>query len=82
MTVIKSLEYEQTRQRLMADPIVIAMARSLRGYALFELAHDSGTPRFEFAMAANREYERRGGDMTTPRHIGAVPEALLRLISL
>jgi hypothetical protein len=87
MTVIESADYEQTRQRLMKDPIIIAMAKEMAGHPKSELAHGElpkykddpwPTPRFEFMMAANSEYRERGG--TDGGHIGAVAEALLRLL--
>lgn len=87
MTVIESADYEQTRQRLMKDPIIIDMAGGLKGVPKSELAHGDipkyktdpwPTPRFEFMMAANKEYRERGG--TDGGHIGAVAEALLRLL--
>lgn len=78
MTVIESEDYEHTRQRLMKDPIVIAMAKGLANEPKSSLQHHLGTPRFDFMMAANKEYRERGG--TDGGHIGAIAEALLRLI--
>lgn len=77
--VIESGDYEEARQRLMKDPIVRAMSKGLKGVKREELVHEgSDTPRFEFMMAANKEYQSRGGK--DGGHMGAVAEALLRLI--
>jgi hypothetical protein len=75
---IESKDYEETRRRLVKDPIIQDMAGGLLDVPRDQLAHDDGTPRFEFMMAANREYSSRGG--TDGGHIGAVAEALLRLV--
>jgi hypothetical protein len=87
MPTIESEDYEITRQRLMKDPIIIDMAGGLKNEPVEGLCHGElpkyktdpwPTPRFEFMMAANAEYRERGG--TDGGHIGAVAEALLRLI--
>ncbi|AYR03461.1 hypothetical protein SEA_POPCICLE_83 [Mycobacterium phage Popcicle] len=76
---IEARHYEETRVRLTEDPIVKAMAEELHGVPREHLVHDDGTtPRFEFTLAANREYAKRGG--TDGGHIGAIAEAILRLI--
>jgi hypothetical protein len=64
----------------MKDPIIIDMAGGLKGVPMSELVHDGpdSTPRFEFMTAANAEYRKRGGK--DGGHIGAVAEALLRLL--
>jgi hypothetical protein len=77
--VLESPDYEETRQRMMWDPIVIAMAKGLRDVPRDQMAWDGGnTPRHEFMLAANAEYRSRGG--TDGGHLGAVPEALIRLV--
>lgn len=84
MTAIESEDYEVIRQRLVKDPIVIAMAKGLANVDKHELVHNDDpndprpTPRFEFMMASNKEYRKRGGK--DGGHIGAIAEALLRLI--
>jgi hypothetical protein len=75
--VIESNDYENTRQRLMKDPIVIAMADDVSNYDISKLTHEGGNPNFEFMMKANEEYRRRGG--TDGGHLGAIAEAVLRL---
>jgi hypothetical protein len=77
MPILEDSHYEESRKALMQDPIVQDMARGLEGHPIEELAHESGTPRHEFMLAANREYHERGG--LAPGHLGAVAEALLRL---
>lgn len=75
---IEAKHYEQVRQILMRDPIVQNMAQSLTRTPLDQIQHSDGTPRFDFMQAANDEYRKRGG---RPRgHIGAVAEALLRIV--
>ena len=84
MTAIESEDYEIVRQRLMKDPIVIGMAVGLDGVPMEQLIHNDDpkdprpTPRFEFMMQANKTYRERGG--TDGGHIGAVAEALIRLV--
>ncbi|QDM57665.1 hypothetical protein SEA_GROUPTHINK_85 [Mycobacterium phage Groupthink] len=79
MAVIEAKHYEETRQRLSKDPLVIALAEEIRGLPREQMVHeDSGTPRFEFMQAANREYRRRGG--TDGGHIGAIAEAVIRIL--
>jgi hypothetical protein len=90
MSVIESADYEECRQRLMKDPIVINMAGGLRGIPLMQMVHQEDvdengklkdphpTPRFEFMMSANAEYRERGG--TDGGHMGAIAEALIRLV--
>lgn len=76
---IEAEHYDEARRILRDDPIVQDMARGLAGTNRSFLAHDNGTPRFEFMNAANREYAARGG--THQAHIGAVAEALLLILS-
>jgi hypothetical protein len=80
MTVIKSKDYGETENRLMADPLVIAMAKGLKDVPLDQMHHGEPerTPLFEFMMAANAEYRKRGGK--DGGHIGAVATALINLV--
>ena len=87
VTAIEAKHYNDARVALMNDPIVQDMAKGLAGETLESLAHDDGTPRFEFMQASNREYDKRGGTMKydatnahMPKHIGAVAEALLLIL--
>lgn len=84
IAVIESPEYEATRQRLVEDPIVRALAAELtagiaEGHTTMgALVHGDGSPRFEMMQRCNSEYARRGG---TGGHIGAVAEAIVRIWS-
>jgi hypothetical protein len=84
--------YEATRQRLMRDPAVQAMAVGCMANDRAELVDGGGGPAFAFMQAANREYHTRTGHAAErapvpgyPRgggHIGAVAEAILRLLDM
>jgi hypothetical protein len=83
-------DYEATRQRLMRDPIVQSMALGIDPRAPGALA-DDGSPSHSLMMAANREYAARAGRQAqTTRvegyarntgHVGAVAEAIVRLLN-
>ena len=75
-TVIQAAHYRETEDKLFNNPIVADMARGLLSVPRDQLAHDSGTPRFEFMQRANVEFQKRGGKPIG--HIGAVATALLR----
>lgn len=77
-TVIKAKHYDETEARMAKDPVIIAMAHGLANEPREKLAHDDGTPRFEFMQAANKEYAARGG--TDGGHIGAAARALLQVL--
>lgn len=77
--VIEAEHYREARQALCADPIVQDMAAGVRHEPLDELQHESGTPRFEFMLAANEEYRSRGGKVTA--HLGGVAEAILLILN-
>src|SRR6516165_5220557 len=81
--VIEGPEYEETRKRLMEDPIVIEMAKEVGNYDVLKLTHAGGELRFGFMIKANEEYAERlvksGRGEDFPRHLGAVAEAILRL---
>jgi hypothetical protein len=76
MTVIRAAHYAETEKKLMANPIVKKLAEELPESVLKE-AHVNGEPTFNFMMAANTEFHRRGG--TENGHIGAVAAAILAL---
>lgn len=80
MSVIESPEYGKRRRALADCERVRQMAAGLAGPRA-DYAHDDGTPRFQFMMAANAEYARRRwpGD-PEPGHIGAVAEAVLMVL--
>lgn len=80
MAVIEAAHYQETRERLTKDPIVIAMAVTMTPEIIAEETHDEEgkSPKFGFMLAANEEYARRGG--TDGGHIGAVAEALAMIV--
>jgi hypothetical protein len=78
IAVLEAAHYGEARARFANDEIVRAMAEGLRGVDLAQLEHEGGGARFEFLMAANDEYEARGG--TDRAHLGAIAEALLMIL--
>jgi len=78
MAVLEAKHYQETRDRLAKDPIVIAMAASLTPEVIDAETHDSGSVKFGFMLAANEEYAKRGG--SGQGHIGAVAEALAMIV--
>lgn len=68
---------EAKHQRLMRDPIVVAMAEELGDMPLSQITALGGGPTFDFMKMANREYASRGGK--DGGHIGAVAEAVIGL---
>lgn len=81
MPTFESPEYERTRLRLVADPVVQDMARGCRGLHRDTMAHPGpdGGPRHEFMLASLRRYEELAGH-PAESHIGGVAEAILRLL--
>lgn len=78
---IRAAHYDEAVNRLVDDPVVRAMAADLIAaeVRMELLAHDDGTPRFEFMNGANAEYRARGG--TDGAHIGAIGEAILKILN-
>lgn len=70
----------ETLAALRRDPIVIGMAGGLRETPITELAHENGTPRHEFMLAALDTYRKRGGQYTGRLRIGTIASALLSLL--
>jgi hypothetical protein len=82
MAVLEGPEYGETRKRLMADPVVVAMAEELRRAgprARDAMVHEDGSPNWNFMMRANDEYAKRTGH-GAEAHIGGVAEAILLLL--
>jgi hypothetical protein len=75
--VIRAAHYDDTVEKLKADPIIVQMAHEMDGYSLDELEWPSG-PRHEFMMATLHEYKSRGGEIGS--HIGGPAEAILQLL--
>lgn len=78
MGVLEAAHYQETRERLAKDPIVIGMAATITADMIPEITHEAGHPVFEFMLPANDEYAKRGG--TDGGHIGAVAEAILMIV--
>ena len=79
MSTLLGDEYREEQAALMADPVVRAMAVSLRPSDIAAEFHfDSDTPRFGFMMASNAEYRSRGGQHS--RSIGGVAHALAAIV--
>ena len=81
--MLRAEHYDEAVERLVADPIIVAMAHGLANVDRDSLVHprdDEGPEqaRFEFMQMANAEYAMRGG--ASQAHVGAVSEALLILI--
>lgn len=76
---IEAAHYEEDRQALMKDPIVIKMEEELYDPSVpFHTMVDSEDhPTFAFMQLCNREYSTRGGKIGA--HIGGVAEAIVRL---
>jgi hypothetical protein len=75
---LRAKHYDETESRLASDPIVLEMARGLVTVPRDQMAHEDGSPRFEFMQAANAQYRKMGG--CDGGHIGAVASALLRVV--
>ena len=79
MGVLEAAHYQETRERLAKDPIVIAMAATLTPEIIEAESHDGGkSMKFGFMLAASEEFTKRGG--TGHGHIGAVAEALAMIV--
>lgn len=75
--VVEAPHYREEVDALKADPIVAAMARELGAVELEKVAHEDGSPRFDFMCAANQQYSKRGGKGA--KSIGGVAKAVLAL---
>lgn len=79
MATIRAKHYDEAVTVLVHDPVVHAMVAGLRDVPMDGMVHDDGTPQFAFMNSANAEYARRGG--TNHAHIGAVAEALIKIVN-
>lgn len=85
MNAIVGESIRAERKALSEDPIVDAMAADIadgisKGFiTLGDIAHDDGTPRFEFMQRANRHYAERGGKNS--RTIGGVAHVIIDKVS-
>ena len=88
MTVLEGPEYQATRDRIKGNPVISMMAAGVATVRLTQIAHEDGTPRFEFMQQANRAFDdaeaRNAANpgyepypAGAPRHLGLVAEAVL-----
>lgn len=79
MAVLEAREYGEAQRALAADPIMVNMAGGLKGVAREELVHEDGGIRYEFMVAAMREYQARGGKVAS-YGMGDYGKALMLLL--
>lgn len=72
--MIVSAKYRETVDALKRDPIILTMADEIRG-----TVSASDLASYDFMTAALREYNARGGKIST--HIGGPSEAVRELLS-
>ncbi len=58
MTALESADYQIARDRIKDNPIIKMMAASVATVPLADLAHEDGTPRFEFMQRATASSTR------------------------
>jgi hypothetical protein len=75
---IEAESYQATREALMADPIIQAMADVVPPLAVAGLSDDDGEPTWGFIRKAMDTYARLGGTVET--HIGGPAEAVLMIV--
>jgi hypothetical protein len=88
MSALESPGYQVARDQIKTNPVIITMAAGVATVPLAELAHQDGTPRFEFMQRANRAFDQAEAQNAgnpcyepypadAPRHIGLIAEAVL-----
>jgi hypothetical protein len=88
MTVLEGPDYQAARDRIKGNPVISMMAAGVAAVPLAQIAHEDGTPRFEFMQQANRAFDdaqaRNAGNpgyepypAGASRHLGLVAEAVL-----
>jgi hypothetical protein len=88
VTVLEGPDYQDARDRIKGNPVISMMAVGVATVALAEIAHEDGTPRFEFMQQANRAFDdAEGRNAGNPgyqpypadahRHLGLIAEAVL-----
>jgi hypothetical protein len=78
---ITAARHARIEEQLMFDPVVQALARDLAGTPVSALTlADGKTATFAFTRNANFEYDYRGGKWSAPKHIGAVPGAVIAVV--
>lgn len=88
MSALESPDYQIARDQIKNNPVIAKMAAGIATVSLAELAHQDGTPRFEFMQRANRAFDQAEAQNAgnpcyqpypedMPRHIGLIAEAVL-----
>lgn len=88
MATLESPEHRAARDRIRGNLIIAQMGAQVAAIPLASLAHEDGTPRFEFIQRANRAFDVAQSCNTgnpayvpypadAPRHLGLVAEAVL-----
>ncbi len=88
MSALESPGYQVARDQIKTNPVIIMMAAGVATVPLAELAHQDGTPRFEFMQRANHAFDQAEAQNAgnpcyepypadAPRHIGLIAEAVL-----
>jgi hypothetical protein len=88
MSSLESPDYQIARDQIKGNPVIAQMAVGIATVPLADLAHQDGTPRFEFMQRANRAFDtaqaHNAGNpryepypADAPRHLGLIAEALL-----
>jgi hypothetical protein len=88
MSAIESAKYKNARYRIKGNAVISMMAAGVATVPLAEIAHEDGTPRFEFLLRANRAFDeaqaRNAGNPRyepypagASRHLGLIAEAVL-----
>jgi hypothetical protein len=77
---IEAAHYRETIARLEADPIIKKMAKELlaTGETVDSVSNGIENPSWEFMMACQREYKKRGGAIS--HHLGGPARAVLNLM--
>ena len=79
MTVLEGPEYQAARDRIKGNAVISMMAAGIAAVPLAQIAHEDGTPRFEFMQQANRAFDdaqaRNAGQSRLPAVPGGRAEA-------
>ena len=57
MTVLEGPEYQAAGYWIKGNPVISMMAAGIAAVPLAQIAHEDGTPRFEFMQQANRAFD-------------------------
>ena len=73
MTVLENPDYQNAHDRIKGNPVIRMMAASVATVPLAQIAHEDGTPRFEFMQQANRAFDDAEARNTGNPPLRAVP---------